>query len=118
MISDVEQQRKNKKAARRKLLATSDPIYRQKLRDAVAKHQRKKQAYLNELKSKPCMDCGNTFPPECMDFDHVRGTKFKGVGLLVMYKSEVLEAEIAKCDLVCANCHRIRTTERKRARVR
>lgn len=57
---------------------------------------------------KPCADCGGVFPPVCMDFDHVRGEKLCNVAKMGTYAwSRVLE-EIAKCDLVCANCHRIR----------
>ena len=74
----------------------------------------RKSAAFRELKNHPCMDCGGTFPPECMDFDHVRGEKVCGVGLLVEDTTGKLDAEIAKCDLVCANCHRIRTKSLRR----
>ena len=62
------------------------------------------------------MDCGGRFPAVCMEFDHVRGEKLFSVGIRVSYKMETVLAEIAKCDLVCANCHKIRTHERRRAR--
>lgn len=69
---------------------------------------------LDGLKNVPCQDCGGRFPPECMDFDHVRGEKLFGIGANV---SKVplakLMAEIEKCELVCANCHRIRTKRRR-----
>lgn len=66
---------------------------------------------LNQLKADPCMDCGGKFPPYVMDFDHRDpSTKICKVSSLVYSSSEqLLMAEIAKCDLVCANCHRIRT---------
>lgn len=54
------------------------------------------------------MDCGYKFPPECMDFDHL-GNKFKTIGQLRSHKWETILEEIKKCDLICANCHRIRT---------
>ncbi|MDP4236659.1 MAG: thiamine pyrophosphate-dependent dehydrogenase E1 component subunit alpha, partial [Bacteroidota bacterium] len=38
--------------------------------------------FMRELKTKPCLDCGNSFPPECMDFDHVRGEKYGNVSHL------------------------------------
>lgn len=59
------------------------------------------------------MDCGGTFPPECMDFDYRDGTtkKYK-VSMMVSLLPEVIDVEVAKCDLVCANCHRIRTKAR------
>jgi hypothetical protein len=68
--------------------------------------------YINSIKSGPCVDCDNHFPLNVMDFDHVRGEKLfllcRGI-----YKSldSVIE-EIKKCDLVCANCHRVRTQSR------
>ncbi len=60
------------------------------------------------------MDCGNKFPPECMDFDHVRGEKLFNIcsnkGRQQGWKKVLVE--IAKCDLVCSNCHRTRTVRR------
>jgi hypothetical protein len=50
-----------------------------------------------------------------MDFDHVRDEKFASVSQLVSYGYGIasIDAEIAKCDLVCSNCHRYRTWLRK-----
>lgn len=73
-----------------------------------------KRPFFNELKNKPCLDCKNSFPPECMDFDHVRGEKVANPGNMFTWSQESILAEIAKCDLVCSNCHRIRTFKRKR----
>jgi len=44
-----------------------------------------------------------------MQFDHVRGVKSFGIGGRVTSRVETLAAEIAKCDVVCANCHAERT---------
>jgi len=59
--------------------------------------------------NKPCLDCNKMFFPYQMDFDHVRGEKIKIVSHCT--KNKILD-EIAKCELVCANCHRIRTQAR------
>src|SRR5262245_26672387 len=72
-------------------------------------------AWLRAFKDRPCMDCGGNFPPECMDWDHVRGHKLFTVGTSTMNKTAAVK-EMAKCDLVCTNCHRIRTTRRLRER--
>ncbi len=64
------------------------------------------------LKANPCSDCGGRFPPEAMDFDHVRGEKHFNLARTRGQPDEVILAEIAKCDLVCANCHRVRTRKR------
>jgi hypothetical protein len=60
------------------------------------------------------MDCGNTFPPYVMDFDHRDpSTKTFGVSQGMDRSREDVMREIALCDLVCANCHRIRTFRRR-----
>src|SRR5574343_932184 len=77
-------------------------------------HRQRMRAFVASLKTGPCVDCGQTFPPCAMDFDHVRGAKVLGVANLVALGSkDRILAEIAKCDLVCACCHRIRTHGRK-----
>lgn len=64
------------------------------------------------LLSHPCVDCGES-DPVVLEFDHVRGTKKKHVGVLINNSSwaTILE-EIAKCDVRCANCHRRATAKR------
>jgi hypothetical protein len=61
------------------------------------------------------MDCGmvNLEHPEIFDFDHVRGEKVANISALVT-KGPVADliTELAKCDVVCACCHRIRTYTR------
>lgn len=72
---------------------------------------RERREWLNSLKEgKPCADCGQVYPPYVMDFDHRDPPlKTRGVTNMLMYSKERILAEIAKCDLVCANCHRVRT---------
>lgn len=75
--------------------------------------QNERQEFLNSVKQVPCADCGNLFPPCAMDFDHVDGEKFSGVAEMKSYSMERIKEEIAKCDIVCSNCHRIRTFQRR-----
>lgn len=65
------------------------------------------------LKDKPCTDCGIKYHHAAMDFDHLpQFTKaFNISDAYTLSECEILE-EIAKCELVCANCHRIRTFTR------
>jgi hypothetical protein len=51
-----------------------------------------------------------------MDFDHVRGSKLMEVSRLVGASAQRLRDELAKCEVVCANCHRIRSARRLIAR--
>jgi hypothetical protein len=73
------------------------------------------RAIIEAAKSAPCMDCGRRFPPYVMDLDHVRGIKRGTIASWYVSISEKsLLAEIAKCEVVCANCHRMRTYGRTR----
>jgi len=61
-------------------------------------------------RSKPCVDCGITLLPNKMEFDHVRGDKLFELGN-TRNKSrtdEEIQNEIAKCDIRCKSCHRMR----------
>lgn len=76
--------------------------------------KRGRSEWLLNLKSGPCTDCGRVFPPHVMQWDHLPGTPKVGdisQGLRGLSDGQILE-EIAKCELVCANCHAIRTFER------
>jgi hypothetical protein len=69
--------------------------------------------YLIEFfESHPCADCGE-LDPVVLEFDH-RADKSFDVGQALSYRrwQSILE-EIAKCDVVCANCHRRRTARRR-----
>jgi len=70
-------------------------------------------ALLRDLRKGPCAACGMTFEPHQMDFDHrnpadrlFRVTE----GRAMLMSRERLFAEVDKCDVVCANCHRLRTS--------
>jgi hypothetical protein len=70
---------------------------------------------LDQLREVPCADCRQRFRPCAMDFDHRDArVKARGVTRLVgrAGTTRILE-EVAKCDIVCANCHRSRTLARR-----
>lgn len=62
-----------------------------------------------------CADCGWAGWARGLDWDHVRGIKEHSIAKLIndRWPIEVLMRETSKCDVVCANCHRIRTAERR-----
>ena len=88
----------------RKYAVEQDPEIRRRVRYYVAAAKR----------DTPCADCGGQFPEYMKDFDHVpgRGPKLFNLGQPDRSMA-VVKAEMAKCDIVCANCHRIRTWTRK-----
>ncbi len=76
------------------------------------KRARNRQFLCTYLSDKCCSDCGNK-DWRVLEFDHVRGTKIKSIADMVGYGFSVerILEEIAKCDIRCANCHRIRTLQ-------
>jgi len=69
--------------------------------------------YKLDKEAQPCMDCNISYPWFVMQYDHLR-SKLADVSTLVRNASgKKLREEIAKCDLVCANCHAIRTYNRR-----
>jgi hypothetical protein len=68
--------------------------------------------FLRDFRRRPCEGCGGSFPPWVMDFDH-RDPKTKSFALAaghaLLKPRDALLAEIAKCDVLCANCHAMRT---------
>lgn len=72
---------------------------------------------IREAKSAPCLDCGHSYPYYVMDLDH-RPDEIKSHVVNRMpgrFGLKKVLAEIAKCDAVCSNCHRIRTYARHSA---
>jgi hypothetical protein len=79
----------------------------------IEKERKSKRKFYKELKQRPCEDCHKQFPSCAMDFDHVRGQKLFGISENTNYSFEDLVTEVEKCDIICSNCHRIRTEERR-----
>jgi len=74
--------------------------------------RRKRTLFSLEFKNKPCLDCGLNFPPYVMDFDHRNPEdKVDKISFLI-FKENLIETELLKCDLVCSNCHRLRGLKR------
>ena len=90
-------------------------------RDINDAYRRDRQEYVDRIKLETgCVDCGVKSPhPEIYDFDHLPGAvKITPVAdFLTSGTWADLDAEIAKCEIVCANCHRIRSRTRARATV-
>lgn len=81
-------------------------------RSRQARIRRREKLY--ELKRVPCADCKIQYPPYVMQFDHLGiETKVGHLADLVSTAAwkDVL-AEVAKCEVVCANCHAERTHSR------
>lgn len=75
----------------------------------------RRKALLLWLRDQPCWDCKRLYPWPCMEFDHTRGEKVCNINQISPTASnEVLQSELMKVDLVCSNCHCLRTHARRR----
>jgi len=101
---DQANRKKDYEKNREKYLARNRTLYA-KLRSIALEH-----------KNKPCKDCKKKYPYYVMDYDHVDPkTKVAKVSSLIHRGSEkLLLDEIAKCDVVCSNCHRIRSHQHRK----
>ncbi len=79
---------------------------------AKALTDRNQQWVWDYLLSHPCVDCGEP-DPIVLEFDHVRGEKHNNISKMIRVNSlEMIQTEIAKCEVRCANCHRRVTYKR------
>jgi NADPH-dependent glutamate synthase beta subunit-like oxidoreductase len=109
-------------------VAYADPNDPRRLESKLKHYYSNKQAYIDRaqqkkaelksfvdaIKSYPCLDCGVSYPPYVMDLDHRPGEeKLMTPAMLSRNGSwKKTVAEVMKCDVVCANCHRQRTHDR------
>ena len=92
------------RASRRKHYHANKEQYYERVRAKKAKIK----AYLSELKEKtPCTDCGQSYRYYVMQFDH-RDPSKKSRNMATIHNAgswKLMFAELAKCDVVCSNCH-------------
>ncbi len=90
------------------LTASPPPVRREKIRALHGAKRQKNKAWLDEMRRSPCLRCARSFPVVCMDWHHRdKSTKLFTIRRKISRAKHILLAEIAKCDLVCSNCHRI-----------
>lgn len=95
------------RAARRKHYENN----KQQYLDRNAKKKTEMREHLIDIKNVPCMDCKISYPSYVMDLDHRDpADKVADINIVISSGSwKKFYAEIEKCDVVCANCHRERT---------
>lgn len=90
-------------------------LYKERALHNNKKYLERNRDFINQLKAQtPCADCGRSFHPIAMDFDHL-SDKSRNISEMVILKMSLssLKEEIAKCEIVCACCHRVRTYNRQ-----
>lgn len=76
---------------------------------------RETMEWMRTLKSKPCTDCGHIFNSVAMQWDHIASDKTINIADAIKkgWSKKRILIEVGKCELVCANCHAVRTWNRK-----
>lgn len=95
-------------------MAMSPRERKERNREANRRAKIRARHWLKEyLRTHPCVDCGED-DVRVLEFDHMNPEeKIANVGRLACNgaRLERIEAEVAKCEVRCANCHRRRTIE-------
>jgi hypothetical protein len=114
-LKDPDARRAYQREYMRKWYAANKALQVRRVRANTRKRRDGLTAWINEFKRRPCADCGGDFPPYLMDFDHVTGNKLDNIcGMRNRTVSrDAILAEIEKCEVVCATCHRARTHARR-----
>ena len=94
------------------------PDKMEKRRLRIKSYQQKRRIKLNEIKivlqqalGGECVSCGLT-DSRLLDFDHIDpANKTMMISQSLSKPFELLLAEAKKCQLMCPNCHRIKTLE-------
>ena len=89
---------------------------KEKTQQRTKKNREMIRKYIQDYKEEiGCIDCGEKYPYFILDLDHLKDKKFN---LSRFWNStndiEKVKEEMAKCEVVCSNCHRIRTHSRTR----
>jgi hypothetical protein len=88
---------------------------RPRKRQLLKLRRKERLEWLWSLKDKPCVDCGIRFHPIAMEWDHLPQFEksFSIADNFASFSKERILTEVAKCELVCANCHAVRTFTRR-----
>jgi len=89
---------------------------KEKSQQLQKKHREEIKEYIRNYKeSAGCVDCEEKYPYFILDLDHLRDKEFNLSRFWKVTKDfEKVKKEIEKCEVVCANCHRIRTHSRSK----
>lgn len=118
MPYDLERQREYMKSPRgRASQARWKEANTEKIRAKLARRVQRNVEILASLKARLCADCGGSFHPAAMQFDHLpeHGRRVRCVSGMTSGSTGRMLKEIAKTEVVCANCHCVRTHKRRQA---
>lgn len=96
-----------------KVYYDENPERRQAIKDKNKRVMKRNLQYVRELLNKSCCAVCGEDDPIVLEFDHIRGEKENHISQMARDKVsvETLQAEISKCQILCANCHRRKTAK-------
>lgn len=109
MAYTIEQKREYQREHYRRNKET----YIQKAAINKKKQREELRSIISKAKDRPCSDCGVKYPSFVMQFDHIGNKNFNIANAVNGVSKEKLLHEISLCEVVCANCHAIRTHSRR-----
>ena len=104
---------KSCKSAYQKARFKQDSAYRKAQNDHHRDHVNRNREYVYAILQKSkCIDCEDD-RWQVLEFDHVNGTKRKSICDMIRlgFSISSIDNEIAKCEIRCANCHRLKTAK-------
>lgn len=115
-IKDPEARREYNRAYQRRHYQKNKKYYKDKAKRSNRNQRKWGREFITRIKRMyGCIDCGIK-NPVILEFDHVNGQKINNIADMVnqSYGLTIIKEEIRKCEVRCANCHRIKTHERRK----
>ena len=103
-----------KEAVRRHYLKNKEEIKARSFKRNKVQRVRNREFVKSIKEISECIDCGEN-NPLVLDFDHVKGEKIMAISDMSnkAYGIDTISKEMDKCEVRCANCHRIITKKRR-----
>ena len=103
-----------KEAVRRHYLKNKEEIKARSFKRNKVQRVRNREFVMSIKEISECIDCGEN-NPLVLDFDHVKGEKIMAISDMSnkAYGIDTISKEMDKCEVRCANCHRIITEKRR-----
>jgi hypothetical protein len=89
------------------------PKAKQVMKNNHVKRRERNRIFIKKyLNAHPCVDCGDS-RWQVLHFDHVKGQKLRNISHMVLRACSIslLKKEIKKCQVLCANCHLLKTAK-------
>mgnify|MGYP003152885164 CR=1 FL=1 len=113
-FKDPEKRRQYQREYHRRYYQKHSTKYKEKAKKWNRSQRRWARDYVQRVKRlHKCIDCGES-NPLVLEFDHVKD-KSHNISDMTngAYSIEAIKKEMRKCEIRCANCHRIKTIERR-----